>query len=372
VGSEEVGSEEVMKLKMGQIWVATGGLVVLSVVFMVPFLWMVGTSLKVESKIQSEPLNLVPQAPYIEREGWWVQVRPVEVKEGLQVVQVQEPYVVRGGRVVEKGSAADVKSGAAAPTTKPAGAKKAVELWDEKSNTLAISPSEMKDRLFLNTDNYSQALRRSPFGRFIVNTLVICLLAVTGTVLSCSLVAYGLSCVEWRGRELLFWVMLRTMMLPAQVTMIPVFMTFKHLGWINTILPLVVPTFLGNAFFVFLLRQFYRSVPKELIEAARIDGCGELSIWARIMLPLSRPALAVVALFTFINSWNDFLGPLIYLHREKKYTMSIGLAMFQGQYNGDWGQLMAMSLLMTLPIVVIFFFTQKTFIQGVKLSGIKG
>jgi multiple sugar transport system permease protein len=279
---------------------------------------------------------------------------------------------VRQGQVVLRGSARDVKSAGAAPTTRPGGVKKAVAPWDESSNTLAIDPAEMTDRLFLNSDNYKLALKRSPFGAFLVNTVVICLLAVAGTVLSCSLVAYGLACVEWRGRELLFWIMLSTMMLPAQVTMIPVFMTFKALGWINTILPLVAPAFLGNAFFIFLLRQFYRSVPKDLIEAARMDGCSELSIWAKIMVPLSRPALAVVALFTFINSWNDFLGPLIYLHRERKYTMSIGLAMFQGQYNGDWGQLMAMSLLMTLPIIVIFFFTQKTFIQGVKLSGIKG
>ncbi len=361
-----------MRLRMGQVWLAGLVLVLLSVVFMLPFVWMVGTSLKVESKIQSEPLNLLPLAPHIEREGRWVRVRPVEVKGGKQLVQVEEPYVVRGGRVVEKGSEWDVMSGEAAPATKAAGAKKVVELWDEGTNTLAVDSEEMKDRVYLNTENYTGALRRSPFGKFIVNTVVICVLAVLGTVLSCSLVAYGLSCVEWRWREGLFWVMLSTMMLPAQVTMIPVFMTFKHLGWINTILPLVVPAFLGNAFFVFLLRQFYRSVPRELLEAARMDGCGELGIWGRVMLPLSRPALAVVALFTFIGTWNDFLGPLIYLHREKKYTMSIGLAMFQGQYNGDWGQLMAMSLLMTAPIIVIFFFTQRTFIQGVKLSGIKG
>jgi len=170
----------------------------------------------------------------------------------------------------------------------------------------------------------------------------------------------------------LFWIMLSTMMLPGQVTMIPLFLTFRRLGWINTILPLVVPTFLGNAFFAFLLRQFYRTVPVELIEAARLDGCGELGIWARIMVPLSKPALAIVGLFTFIRAWNDFLGPLIYLMDERKYTLSIGLAMFQGQYGSDWGQMMAMSLLMTVPIIVLFFFTQKTFIQGVKLSGIKG
>jgi len=205
-----------------------------------------------------------------------------------------------------------------------------------------------------------------------MNTLIICCICVIGTILSCSLVAYGLACVEWRGREILFWIMLSTMMLPGQVTMIPLFLTFKSLGWINTFLPLVVPSFLANAFFTFLLRQFYRTIPLELLEAARLDGCSELGIWARIMLPLSKPALAIVGLFTFITAWNDFLGPLIYLMDDKKYTLSIALAMFQNQYGSNWGQMMAMSCLMTLPIIALFFFTQKTFIQGVKLSGIKG
>jgi multiple sugar transport system permease protein len=220
--------------------------------------------------------------------------------------------------------------------------------------------------------NYSEAFQWFPFWRYLGNTLIICVFTVLGTLLSCSLVAYGLAVIDWRGREVLFWIMLSTMMIPPQVTMIPLFLTFKHLGWINTFLPLIVPAFLGNAFFIFLLRQFYRSIPRDLIDAARIDGCNELGIWARVMLPLSKPALAVVALFTFIGAWNDFLGPLIYLMDQNKYTLSIGLAMFQGQYGGEWGQMMAMSALMTLPIILLFFFTQKQFIQGVKMSGIKG
>src|SRR5262249_46358537 len=148
-----------------------------------------------------------------------------------------------------------------------------------------------------------------PFGRYLLNTLTICIIAVFGTLLSCSLVAYGLSCVQWKGRELLFWIMLSTMMLPGQVTMIPLFLTYKKLGWVNSILPLTVPTFFGNAFFIFLLRQFYRSVPVDLLEAARLDGSSDIGIWGRIMLPLSKPALAVVGLFTFMNTWNEFLAP---------------------------------------------------------------
>lgn len=333
-----------MKLRTWQIWLATAALVALSVVFAVPFMWMLSTSLKVDEKIQTEHLNLIPRATFLERNGELLRVRPLKARGDMQEVQIY-----RDNRPAEK---------------------------------IMVRRSELRDRFHVNTANYTDALKRAqfiavddrwPFIRgYLVNTLVICVLAVTGTLLSCSLVAYGLACVEWRGRELLLWVMLSTMMLPGQVTMIPLFMTFKKLGWINSILPLVVPSFLGNAFFIFLLRQFYRSIPRDLIEAARIDGCGELGIWARIMLPLSRPALAVVALFTFIGSWNDFLRPLIYLMEESRYTMAIGLASFQGQYGGDWGQMMAMSLLMTVPIIVLFFFTQKTFIQGVKLAGIKG
>ena len=364
-----------MRLRRWQVVLGTTALIGLSLLFISPFFWMMATSLKVESKIQNKPLEMIPLAPHIQREGAWVRVRPVEVKEGRQFVQVLPPYVVRGGRVVRMGSNEDVRNTippATMPITSPTGKSKPLALWDEEANTLAVDPAELTDRFFLNTENYSLALDRSPFEKFVVNTLIICMLSVIGTTLSCSLVAYGLSCVEWRGRELLFWIMLATMMMPDQVTMLPLFMTYKRLGWINSILPLVVPTFLGNAFFIFLLRQFYRSVPRDLIEAARIDGCSEIGIWAKIMLPLSRPALAVVGLFTFIGAWNDFTRPLIYLHDEKRYTLALGLSMFQGQYGGDWGQLMAMALLMTVPIILLFFFTQKTFIQGVKLSGIKG
>ena len=324
-----------MKQTRWQIWVATAVIVTLSVVFTLPFLWMLSTSLKAPERIQTAYLDFVPRAPFAEIVGKETRIRPLMEKDGRQEVQIYDGNTLT-------------------------------------TATAFVAPGAIRDRFHAHAANYSEGIAAFPFPQYLFNTLVICLLSVVGTVLSCSLVAYGLTCIEWRGRELLFWVMLSTMMLPAQVTMIPLFLTFKHLGWINTILPLVVPAFLGNAFFIFLLRQFYRSVPRDLVEAARIDGCGELGIWARVMVPLSQPALAMVALFTFIGAWNDFLGPLIYLMDEKKYTLSIGLAMYQNQYNSEWGQMMAMSLLMTVPVIVIFFFTQKTFIQGVKLSGIKG
>jgi len=224
----------------------------------------------------------------------------------------------------------------------------------------------------LRWDNYPHALTYIPFLRYTVNTLVICVLSVFGAVFSNSLVAYSFSRIRWPGRDTVFLVLLATLMLPAQVTMIPVFTIFKSLGWVYTIKPLVVPAFFGDAFFIFMLRQFYRSIPAELSEAARLDGCSDLDIYWRVILVLARPALAVVALFTFIGSWNDFLGALIYLNDDTKYTLSVGLQQFVGQHGMEWPLLMAASTVMTLPIVILFFLAQRTFIEGITLTGIKG
>lgn len=221
-------------------------------------------------------------------------------------------------------------------------------------------------------ENYPKAITYVPFGRYLINTLVICAFSVFGALASSSLVAYSFSKISWPGRNIMFFILISTLMLPGQVTMIPVFTIFKSLHWIDTIKPLVVPSFLGSAFFIFLLRQFFMTIPLELSDSARIDGCSEFDIYWRIVLPLAKPALAVVALFTFIGSWNDFLGPLIYLNDDAKYTLSIGLQQFIHQHGAEWSMLMAASTVMTLPIVILFFFAQKTFIQGITLTGIKG
>lgn len=220
-------------------------------------------------------------------------------------------------------------------------------------------------------EHYVQGLSSIPFGLYLTNTLVLCVLATLGTVLSSSLVAYGLARIPWKGANPLFWLVLSTMMLPPQVTMVPLFAVFTKLGWVDTFLPLVVPAFLGNAFFIFLLRQFFRSIPSAITEAAALDGCSEFQTYYKIILPLAKPALATVALFTFMNTWNDFLGPLIYLFDERKYTLSLGLQMFLGQYGNYFGRLMAVSTLVVVPIIALFFFTQKTFIQGITMTGIK-
>lgn len=220
--------------------------------------------------------------------------------------------------------------------------------------------------------NYPAGLNFIPFWRYLFNTGLICMFAVAGTLISCSLVGYGLARVRWRGRNALFYILLSTTMLPQQVTMVPLFVMFARLGWVDSLLPLIVPHFFGSAFYVFLMRQFFLTIPFELSEAARLDGGSDWDIYRRIVLPLSKPVLAAVGLFAFLASWNDFLGPLIYLADERNYTLSLGLASFSSQYGSYPGMLMAVTTVITIPIIVLFFFTQRTFIQGITLTGIKG
>ena len=211
------------------------------------------------------------------------------------------------------------------------------------------------------------------FLTYLANTLLVAVLGVTGTVLSSALVAYGLSRVRWKGRESLFAFTLATMMIPFPVLMIPLYSLFRDLGWIGTLLPLWVPAFFGSAFNIFLLRQFFLTIPEELSDAARIDGCSELGIFWRVVMPLARPALAVVALFHFLFVWNDFLGPLIYLTEPETFTMALGLQQYQSQNGGsEWHLLMAASVLLVLPIVLLFFFAQRTFVQGISTTGLTG
>jgi multiple sugar transport system permease protein len=211
------------------------------------------------------------------------------------------------------------------------------------------------------------------------NTLIIAILAVLGTTFSSAVVAYGFARIRFPGRSALFTLMLSTMMIPFPVTMVPLFSIFVWLGkhtpmqWLGTTKPLWAPAWFGSAFSIFLLRQFFTTIPDELSEAARIDGCSEWGIFWRIILPLSRPALSVVALFTFMWAWRDFLGPLIFLQRPTQYTLSLGLQTFQSQHlSTPWNQLMAASVLVILPVLVLFFIAQKTFIEGIATTGMKG
>jgi multiple sugar transport system permease protein len=221
----------------------------------------------------------------------------------------------------------------------------------------------------VNWTNYPKALDTVPFDLYLRNTLLLCALTVLGVVISSAIVAYGFARIDFKGRNFWFMVMIATMALPAQVTMVPVFATFRALGWYGTYLPLIVPSFFGSAFFIFLLTQFYKTLPDELAESARLDGAGELTIFMRMVVPLSKPALATVALFQFLGTWNDFFGPLLYVNDPAKYTLAYGLQQFLSAYGGQWTQLMAAATLFTVPIIVLFFFAQKTFIQGIATTG---
>lgn len=220
---------------------------------------------------------------------------------------------------------------------------------------------------------FQQVLAMYPWPRFGVNTLTITAAAMLGSLLSCSVVAYGFSYFRAPGRDLLFIILLSQMMLPGVVTMVPTFILFRKLGWIDTYLPLTVPSYFASPLYVFLLRQFFRTLPPELPDAAKIDGCGEFSILWRIVLPLCGPVLTAIAIFQFQAHWNDFMAPLIYLNTWKKYTLALALNTLRGEPQGSTPtQIMAGGTLMTLPVILVFAIFQRYFIRGVVLSGIKG
>lgn len=219
--------------------------------------------------------------------------------------------------------------------------------------------------------NYPESMRYVPFAQYLRNTLMLCAFNVVGAVFSSALAAYAFAKLHWRGRNVVFAIVIATMILPGDVRMIPIFALYRELGWYGSYLPLIIPAFLGNAFFIFLLRQFFRTIPEDLCDAARIDGCSEWGIFWRMILPLSKPALATCALFQFLGTWNDFGGPLLYLNDQSKYTLAYGLQQFLGAYSNEWAKLMAAAAVFTIPIIILFFFTQRTFIQGIATTGSK-
>jgi len=229
-------------------------------------------------------------------------------------------------------------------------------------------------------ENLPEAWGAQNFNLFLFNTIFKYAIPVTiATVLSSAIVAYGFARIKWSGRDVLFAICLSTIMIPFQVTMVPLFIIFKKLGWINTFLPLVIPAFFGNPYFIFLLRQFFKGIPEELSDAARIDGANEFDIFWRIIMPLVRPALIAVGLFAFMGAWNDYLGPLIYLQVPEQYTLSEGIQFLRINIGGQttrmalaYPYLMAVSSIITLPILAIFIFAQKSFVEGIATSGIKG
>ena len=323
-----------------------------AVIFILPFLWLVTTSFKDEDQVFKYPPVWIPTQQ--------VQMKIGGKSYGLSTLMING----RQEKVVELEELED-------------GSKKVRPVSGGK--TLIVPRSELtKIRKFgLKWANYSEALDFLPPEThkgllYLWNTVYITLLSILGTLFSSSLVAYSFARLRWPGRDPLFLVLLATMMLPQAVTMIPVFLIFRALGWVDTLRPLWVPSFFAGAFSVFLLRQFFMTIPMDLEDAAKIDGCSYFGIYRRIMLPLIKPALAALTIMTFMASWNNFMGPLIYINSPEKMPLAYALQLFQGAHLTEFGLLMAAATLVMLPVLLVFFFTQRYFIQGITLTGIKG
>jgi multiple sugar transport system permease protein len=294
-------------------WLALGVLAIVSILFAAPVVWMISTSLKPQEEISTTGATLLPRDPARIRQ------------------YAYENYIAGRPHFVD-----------------PSGV--------ERTGYEGVLTSE-----------------NVHFVLYLRNTLIVALLSVVGMVLSSAICAYGFARIPFRGRRALFGIMIATMMIPFPAIMIPTYFIFKWLGWIGTLVPLWAPAWFGGAFNIFLLRQFFMQIPADLSEAARIDGLGHWGIFWRIILPLSRPALAVVALFHAMFVWNDFIGPLIYLNHQDLFTLALGLQFYQAQHGGTpWNLLMAACTLVTAPLLVLFVMTQRTFIEGIVTTGMKG
>lgn len=377
-----------------------------ALLFAFPLLWMLVTSLKpIEQAMVSPPVWL-PVVHTAELDG-----ERVEVTLDLPVTE-PSLWLVRdaadapaagttgaaGGRLVPEAGFDPASAPGwrvahrAEPGWRVVSERSAPQATRGAPRRDAVPPEAVRTGLRLRWENYPVALHamggrgvgaaaERPFNpetdatflTFVRNTLLVCVLGVLGTVLSNALVAYGFARLRWRGRDAFFTLTLATMMVPFPVLMVPLYGVFKELGWVGTLLPLWAPSWFGSAFNIFLMRQFFRTIPEELSEAARIDGASEWRIFWQIILPLSRPVLAVVALFHFLYAWNDFLGPLLYLTRRPTFTLALALQEFQSQQGGVlWHHLMAASVVTVLPVIVLFFLAQKTFIRGIATTGTKG
>ena len=373
-----------------------------TILFGGPMLWLFSTALMPREQTMLLPPRWVPLAHYAVIDGRRLEVVPGEriSTPGVWVETVAGEKIGRRRFIAATNFRADdasvrvlkrVEPGWQQVTERPG-----AQASDRPLAADVVPPEAIETRVRPRWENFSQALAtmgggsaeaaasaaaptpansetQAGFVRFAANTLIVCVLGVIGTVLSNAIIAYGFARMKWRGRETFFALTLATMMVTFPVLMVPLFGVFKSLGLIGTLAPLWLPAFFGNAFYIFLMRQFFRTIPEELSEAARIDGCSEWAIFWRIILPLCRPVLAVAALFHFLWAWNDFIGPLLFLTRRPTFTLALALQKYQSQHTGtEWQLLMAATVVVVLPLIVLFLFTQKTFVQGVATTGSKG
>ena len=366
-------------------------LVLFSAAFVVPFVWLISTSLKPIEQTLSLPITFIPRAYYATIGG-----RRMEVT--LDFAVTQPGAVVRylsgddAGKTGFLGAKQLAGAGASVQVIHPvaAGSWHITQRLGDRLGENAVSPvwdvvprDQVDSHIKIRWANYPEALsalggdaesdrHRVGFWTFLGNSVTVAVLGVLGTVISNAIIAYGFARLRWRGRDAFFALTLATMMVPFPVLMVPLYGVFRTFGLIGTLLPLWLPAWFGSAFNIFLMRQFFRTIPEELSEAARIDGCSEWRIFWRIVVPLSTPVLVVAALFHFIFAWNDFLGPLIYLTRKDTYTLAIALQSYESQNGGiQWHFLMAASAVTILPVIVLFLLAQKTFIRGIATTGSK-
>ena len=393
--------------RRGKRFATHAALLVGSVVFGLPFAWLLLTSFK-EDRDMSSATGLVwlprvqrtvpyldPEEPLLEGqyEGNWVQATTAgRTSDGAILVEVQRPSSLRGITfTAPPGAMRVVPKDAPVVEGKGFTGFVARELDDGRRLVEFLTPPQLKGQqqaylpadlgpvrdVGLRTQNYIEALEAMPVETrrglvYLKNTMILVVLSVIGTVLSSSLVAYGFARLRFPGRDALFKILLATMMLPGAVTLMPQFLLFRSLGWIDTLYPLWVPAFFASAFNVFLLRQFFAGVPAELEDAGKIDGAGVLRSFWSIMLPQIRPALAVVAIWTFMGAWNNFMGPLLYVNTPENMSLSYALQLFQSERGGEPGLMMAFATLTVIPVLALFFFAQRYFIEGVSLSGLGG
>ena len=319
-----------------------------SILILIPFLYMITTSLKDPAQIRSDSMSMLPRKP-----------------KTAEVLGKDEPLY----RVTFDGQTQEL----ALIRKMPEGMGQFVDpAQPDVVHELRIADQKQIYRLDIHWENYPEAITAMPFWRYLGNTLIVTFVGMFGMLFSCSLVAYGFSRFRARWLNLLFLLLLSTIMLPSQVRLIPVYILFNKLGWVNSLLPLIVPQFFANAYDVFLLRQFFMTIPLELDDAAKIDGANPLQILMYIILPQARPALVSVGIFHFLYAWNDFYEPLIFLHTRENWTLAVGLQTFDAIYTINTHLIMAVSVLMIVPPILLFFFSQKIFTQGVVFSGIKG
>jgi multiple sugar transport system permease protein len=315
---------------------------------MIPFLFMLSTSVKDRDQMRQSPPPLIPMAA-----------------STVEINGQDEPLyqVTIDGQTMEM---ALIKN-------RPGGKGLFIDpAYPDQTHELVIAEQTALQRLEIHWENYPEALRQMKFNKLLVNTLLVTFIGMAGMLFSCSLVAYGFSRFRAPWLNVLFLLLLSTIMLPSQVRLLPTYVLFNKLGWVDTLLPLVVPQFFANAYDVFLLRQFFMTIPLELDDAAKIDGASPLQTLMYVILPQARPALVSVAIFHFLYAWNDFYEPLIYLHSPENWTLAVGLQTFNALYAVNTNYIMAVSAVMVLPPIILYFLAQKIFTQGVVFTGVKG